>query len=218
MSLETERIELLRAALNCDQSAASALLRQAAWRNVARNEFLMHQGDEQRECYIVLTGSADLKITSREGQCWQIATIEPGEIFGAYPEQGPVRADVQARNAMKVVSFDVTHLSRFACTYADVGAGLARIFARQFDNVLDRFGARITLTAVGRVYSQLSKMAGSEGILLSPPSVAALALRAQTTRETASRALGVLERRCIMRRDRGKWTIVSARLLDDLII
>lgn len=218
MSLESERIAVLQAILDCTDDVASRLNRLATWTNARRHQFLLHQGDDHRQCYIVVSGSADIKTLGREGQYIQIATVEPGEIFGTYPEPGPVRADVQAQNAMELVSLDAVQLSHVALDCSEIGAGLARIFARQLGNILDRFADRVTLTANGRVYSQLLELIEPDGTISRVPAVAALAVRAQTTRETASRAISALERRGIMRRDEGCWVISSPRLLEDLVI
>lgn len=218
MPTKPERIAVLQAVLACSEAVASRLDRLAIWTNARRNQVLLHQGDEQRLCYLVISGSADLRVIGHEGQYIQIATVEPGEIFGAYPEPGPVRADVRAQNAVELVSLDTAELAGVALVDAGIGAGLARIFAGQLGNVLDRFAARVTLTAVGRVYSHLLDLVGHDGVLSGVPAVAALAVRAQTTRETASRAIGALERRGILDRKPDRWTITSRRLLEELVI
>ncbi len=218
MSPEAERIAVLQAILDCSASVAAHFDRQASWTSACRHQFLLHQGDDHRQCHIVISGSAGIKALGREGQYVQIATVEPGEIFGTYPDPGPVHADVQAYNAMELVSIDVAHLSRMALDYSEVGAGLARIFARQLSNILDRFAARVTLTATGRVYSHLLDMVDADGTIAGIPAVAAVAVRAQTTRETASRAISALERRGIMQRGAEGWVITSRRLLEDLVI
>lgn len=165
-----------------------------------------------------MSGSADIAALGPEGQYVQIATIEPGEIFGAYPRPCEVRADVRARSVMELVSFNAIQLSQLASTCAGAGAGLAGVFAKQLENMLDRYAARVTLTATGRVYSCLLRVMDANGAICPAPVVAALALRAQTTRETASRALSALERRGIMRRQARSWVITSPRLLEELAV
>lgn len=218
MQLESEHVAVIQAILGCSETIASNLNERCTWTSVRRHEFLLHQGDDHHQCHLVISGSADIKALGRDGQYVQIATVEPGEIFGTYPEPGPVRADVQAQNAMQLVSLDAVHLSRIALAYSEIGAGLARIFATQWGNVLDRFAARVTLTAAGRVYSSLLNMIDSGGVISTAPVVAALAVQAQTTRETASRAISALERRGIMRRTTAGWIITSPRLLEELVI
>ena len=48
--------------------------------------------------------------------------------------------------------------------------------------------------------------------------ISALALSAQTTRETGSRAINALERRGIIRRDDNQLEILSRSLLEELVI
>src|SRR6186713_3099097 len=126
MLSEAERIAVLSATFRCADAVAASLARLGNWTTARRNAYLLHEGDDHHRCFVVLSGSADIKARGSEGQCIQIATVEPGEIFGAYPEPGPVRADVQARSAMELVSLDTVQLSRLALAHAEAGAGLAR--------------------------------------------------------------------------------------------
>lgn len=215
---EQDRAAILCAIFGCDQIVASELNRLAIWTGAGRRQLLLHQGDAHGQCHIVISGSADIKALGSEGQYVQIATVEPGEIFGCYPAPGEVKADVQAQSAIAFISLDAVQLSRLALSSRQIGAGLASIFAGQLASVLDRFAARVTLTAAGRVYSRLLSLLDSGGAIRPVPAVAALAVQAQTTRETASRAISALERRGIMRRDADTWTVTSPRLLEELVI
>ena len=58
----------------------------------------------------------------------------------------------------------------------------------------------------------------AERVIRPAPIVAALATSVQTTRETASRAISLLERRGIIARQNDHWLIQSIRLLEDLIV
>jgi len=61
-------------------------------------------------------------------------------------------------------------------------------------------------------------LAGDQDGVSPPPVITALALTAQTTRETASRAINEVVRRGIIARDKQRWRIVSRGLLEDQII
>jgi CRP/FNR family transcriptional regulator, cyclic AMP receptor protein len=98
-----------------------------------------------------------------------------------------------------------------------IGSGLAMILAQQYHAALDRMAARITLSATGRVCAELLNAVGSSNSISPPPVIAALGLMAQTTRETASRTINGLERRGIVLRDPDRLTIVSRRMLEELI-
>jgi predicted transcriptional regulator len=78
--------------------------------------------------------------------------------------------------------------------------------------------ARITLSAMGRVYAELLNAAGDSDTIAPPPVVAALGLMAQTTRETASRAINGLMRRGIVRREPDRLTIVSRTMLEEMVV
>jgi len=99
-----------------------------------------------------------------------------------------------------------------------LGSGLAMILARQYHAALDRMAARITLSASGRVCAELLKAAGNEDFISPPPVVAAIGLMAQTTRETASRTISSLERRGVVSREADRLTIVSRRLLEEMVL
>ena len=180
---------------------------------------LLHQGDEHHRCHIVLSGSADIRALGPEGQCVQIATVEPGEIFGSYPGPGQVRANVQAQSAMELVSLDSVQLSRLALDCSEVGAGLARIFAGQLGNVLDRFAARVTLTATGRVYALLLEMDrrarhDRPGALGRRAGGRRPRPRAKPPRARSARSSGAAS--CAARPTSG--CVVSPRMLEDLVI
>ena len=119
----------------------------------------------------------------------------------------------------QVLRIDSVRLAALAAEHAQVGCGLAAMFARQFEAVLDRFALRMTLSATGRVYARLTELADTACTLDPAPVIAALAVEAQTTRETASRAISALERRGILERETPRqWRIVSPRMLEDLTI
>ena len=218
MPLNSERTAVLQAIFGCAETVATRLGQLAVWTSAHARQILLRQGDQHQRCHIVISGSADIRVVGHEGQCIQIATVEPGEIFGSYPGSAEVRAEVQAQKAMELVSLEAGQLARLALECSEVGAGLARIFAGQLANVLDRFASRVTLTATGRVYAQLLELIDERGAIGKAPSVTMLAIRAQTTRETASRAVSALERRGILRREADAWIIVSPRMLEDLVI
>jgi CRP/FNR family transcriptional regulator, cyclic AMP receptor protein len=218
MPQEGERIAVLRAIFSCSDEVAAQFGRLVQWNRIPRREVVAHQGDLGRHCHVVVSGTADVKVLGSEGQYVQIATVEPGEIFGNYPDAAPNRADIMAREALETVSIETSKLAELARSQSQVGAGLSSIFARQLGNVLDRFSARVTLTANGRVYACLLRLAEDGPVIAPAPVVAALAMQAQTTRETASRAVGVLERRGIIAREADSWRILAPRMLEDMIV
>ena len=188
-----------------------------AHKGFEHREPILHQGDDVAQCHLVIEGRANAFAIGLEGQYVQLATYEPGEIFGAYPARDSQRADIVADNGLQLLTIESGRLSAFAKSYADVGSGLAKIFAGQMDVLFDRMAARTTLSAVGRVYAELLRRGGDKNRISPAPVIAALAVSVQTTRETASRAIGKLERRGVIRRTSDHWEIVAPRQLEDMI-
>ena len=79
---------------------------------------------------------------------------------------------------------------------------------------------RTTLSAPGRVYAELLRLARlGDGITIRPAPVhAALAVNVQSTRETVSRAVNAIERRGIVRREDDALVIVAAQRLEEMVI
>ncbi|MFN8733971.1 MAG: Crp/Fnr family transcriptional regulator [Hyphomonadaceae bacterium] len=181
-------------------------------------DVLVHQGDLGSKVWIVLDGLAQLQVIGSDGQIQLLSAHGPGELFGALPEERIAVSDIVAHSRLSVLETPTQKFMALIEANRGVGSGLTKILARQYNGILDRMAARITLTAIGRVYSELLNIAGDHNIISPPPVVAALGLKAQTTRETASRAINALERRGIVSRDAQQLKINSRSLLEDLIV
>lgn len=213
----TDRLAALASFFACSAAEAQKLNDAMSYTVYHHKDVLIHQGDHGAKVWIVLDGWAQLQIIGNDGQSQLLMTHGPGELFGALPNERIFVADVIARDRVCVLEISTTKLSRLIDGEAKIGSGLSFVLARQYNALLDRMAARVTLTAIGRVYAELLKEAGSGNIVSPPPVIAALGLMAQTTRETASRAVNNLVRRGIVLRDAEKLTIVSRSLLEDMI-
>lgn len=213
-----DRIAALAAVFDCGPDIAERMNRLCTFHRHAANSVIAHQGDSARHCAIILEGSAQLRVLSVDGQYTRLTTIETGELLGSYPDPYRHRADVVAVGRLDLLRIGGGDLHALARAHGVLGAGLATLFSRQFDALFDHLAARVTLTAVGRVYAEIARLAGDGNVISPPPVIAALAIRAQTTRETASRAVGTLERRGIILRHGDRLEIVSRRMLTDLTV
>lgn len=213
-----ERVAALASFFGCTKNAAVKLDAAMALIDYRHKEKLVHQGDQWSKIWIIISGHAQLQIIDIDGQVKLLAAYGPGELFGAYPDERVVIADVIAQNTLSVLEISTAALNKLLHEEADLGHGMSRILGRQLNAVLDRMAARITLTATGRVYSELLHHAGTSNRISPPPVIAALALTAQTSRETGSRAISALERRGIIRRDEECLEIISRSMLESLII
>ena len=214
----SERSHALSAMLGCAQEPAAALAQAMVPRDYPSKTFLIHQGDVNAHLWLVLGGTVQLQSLSAEGQSTVISSFGPGELVGAFPDENETTFDAQAFGKVASLQIAATDLRNLLDDWPDLGVGLAGIFAGQLETVLDRLSARVTLSAIGRVYRELLRLADGKREIAPPPVVSALALTAQTTRETASRAISELERRGIIERDSNRLTIVSPRMLEELVI
>jgi len=180
--------------------------------------FLAHQGEECSKFWLILDGTVQFRAISFEGQNTVISSFGPGELIGAYTSAKTFNFDICVLSPMTALEIPAMQLAQLVEEHNDIGVGLSRIYAGQLEVVLDRFSSRVSLSAVGRFYKELLRAAQGSDTLSPPPVVASLALIAQTTRETGSRALGNLERRGIVERGPNYLKIVSRGMIEDLVV
>lgn len=179
---------------------------------------LSHQGEVADLLWLLTDGIVQLQSVSADGQATIVSAFGPGQLIGGYLENGESQFDIRAIGDVRALEIGAVELRRLLADCPDLSIGLADIYAGQLHYVLDRLALRVSLSAVGRVYRELLRIAGPENTISPLPVVAALALSAQTTRETGSRAISDLERRGIVSRDATKLTILSRRLLEELVV
>ncbi|APE28059.1 Crp/Fnr family transcriptional regulator [Aurantiacibacter gangjinensis] len=215
---DREFVAIVQAALGCTENSALEATQFAARRLLERAKVAYHQGSFVQTCNIIISGSADLRLLSQDGKYFQMATVEVGELFGVYPDSAEIPVDVIAREGAEFLSFDAASLAKMALNDSSLGAALAEKFAMQNSALLGRFAARLTLSASGRVCEQLLLAMDEDRRVTPVPVISALAILAQTTRETASRTISNLERRGILTRHADHWLIVAPRTLEDALV
>ncbi|MCA3077678.1 MAG: Crp/Fnr family transcriptional regulator [Rhodocyclaceae bacterium] len=214
----TERLAALELFFECSAAEAELLNDAMSLAVYSHKSVLMHQGDPCTKAWIVLDGLAQMQVIGSDGQTQLLAAHGPGELFGALLSDSIMVSDIIAQNQLKVLEASTVKLRLLVDEQVRISSGLARILARQYNAILDRMAARVTLTAIGRVYAELLSEADNGNTISPPPVVSALGLKAQTTRETASRAINALVRRGIVSRDSEKLVINSRSLLEDLVV
>jgi CRP-like cAMP-binding protein len=208
----------LEAILSCSPLVASALMRHGAVRALPPRTRLAAQGDVLGMLWLIVEGRLALEAVSSNGRVSRLGVHGPGDWIGNYARPALCVADVVALERVTLVAFPSGRLPEIVSGEPQVGAALAGAFARQLEATLARLDARSTLTSKGRIFAELLRRAGDAGDISPPPVVSELALAAQTTRETASRAMGELERRGIILRRGERLSIVSPRLLAEMVV
>jgi CRP-like cAMP-binding protein len=212
-----ERLTAIAAMFGCDEALASLLDASMVPLVISHKTLIAHQGDPSDQCWLVIDGMVHIQLIGFDGQRVQLAYHGPGEFFGAYPDQTTHRADIVAHGEVQALRMSTATLVAMSDAHAPIGAGLARRLGRQLDMSLDRMAARSTLSAPGRVHAELLRLAGDGNRIVPSPKVTALALNANTTRETASRAISALERRGVIERTDEAMTILAPRMLRDMV-
>jgi CRP/FNR family transcriptional regulator, cyclic AMP receptor protein len=208
----------VQACFGCSADSAQLLCQLMTPRLFTNRTTIARVNDEAAHLFLILEGHVAAEIFGYDGQQVQLALHGPGEIFGTYPTTSSYRSDLTAIGETTLLASPVAQLAELAQTRADIAAGIAALLARQLDLVLDRMAARIGLSATGRFYRALLQLGGDDGRISPMPVISALALSVHTTRETASRALAALVRRGIVERSEAGLTIVSRRMLEEMVV
>jgi len=212
-----ERAAVLARMLGCSDASAQSLSDMVQFKTYSPGAILAHQGDICDTFWMVVKGVIQLRAHSVEGQATIISASGPGEMIGAYDPERDASFDTFAYTGVSALSINAQRLEHVVDKRPDLARGLARIFSGQLHLVLERLAHRVTLSASGRFYQALLKEAGAANEIAPPPIISVLALSAQTTRETGSRAISALERRGVIERSGEKLTIVSRRMLEEMI-
>lgn len=209
---------MLEMLLRCEADVAAALLALGRLRQAGRRDYLANQGDVLGTMWLVLEGRIEIDSCSSGGRSSRLSTCGPGDWVGSYARPAVHLADIVALEPSTLLAFNAGDLPRLAASHPQLGGTLALSFARQLESIIARLDARSTLSSKGQIYAELLRRAGADHEIAPSPIVAELAHTAQTTRETASRAIMEIERRGIISRTATKLTINSPRLLSDLIV
>lgn len=215
--VKDEWLSAIAAVFGCSDALAVVLGSEMSHVCAAHKAVIAHQGDLTAHCWIILDGTVRVQLIGWDGQRAQLAYHGPGELFGAYPETITSRADLIANGDVQMLRIPTPALVSLAQSHAPIACGLSRLLARQLDMALDRMAARTTLTAAGRVHSELLRLADDHNRIEPAPTVTALALSVNTSRETASRTIAALERRGIVTRHGQVMTIEARRMLEEMV-
>ncbi|MCW3836157.1 Crp/Fnr family transcriptional regulator [Sphingomonas canadensis] len=210
--------ETLELILGCEPGVAEALLACGRVQAAARRDCIARQGDLLGTMWLVIEGELKIESAASSGRTSRLALCGPGDWLGSYARPTVYLADIVAIEPARLLAFPSGELPRLAAGHPLLGGALALSFARQLENTIARLDARSTLSSRGRIHAELLQRAGDGLEIAPPPVVAELAMTAQTTRETASRAIAELERRGIITRTARSLRINSPRLLADLVV
>ncbi len=206
----------------CSAEVAEQVLARGRLRSFASQVVILHQGDWLSLAYLLISGRAQALLYTAEGQIILLHEFSAGDLFGALGELDPIRqeADVVAVEYVRALVLDAADLALLAEQHGAIGLALSRMLIKRLRETTTRMYERAALSAKGRVYSELLRLAHErDDLTIRPaPVLAELAVRVSTTRETASRAVNALERRGIIRRGADALVVVAPHRLEELIL
>ncbi|HEX8583886.1 MAG TPA: Crp/Fnr family transcriptional regulator [Allosphingosinicella sp.] len=218
----TDCQQLIGQVFACAPEVASDIFRRGHLRAFPAEAALIRQGDPVPSTWLLVIGRAHALLWSAEGQMVLLQEFGPGDLFGALGELDPAphEADVVAVEDVSAFLLAASDLVLLAERHGAIGLALARLLLHRLRKATTRVYERSALTAAGRVHAELLRRAGqAPDLAIRPaPVLSELAVQVGSTRETVSRAVNALERRGIIRREDGALVIVSARLLEELIL
>ena len=183
---------------------------------------ILRQGDKPDATYLLIVGRAHALTHGQDGQLVLLREYSPGDFFGAIAQAAPYpeKSDVVALEDVRVASFFALEFLALIETHGCVGVAVSRILLRQLRESADRIVECSTLSAAGRICAELLRLARlGDGRSVRPaPVLAALAVRANSTRETVSRTVNALERRGVICREADALTIVAPHRLEEMIV
>ena len=212
----------IRAALGCSPVVAGAVAAHATARQYPARAIILRYGDRWSHAWLVMAGRAQALVYGLDGQMVMVHEYRAGDLFGAVAEAEayPVEAEVVAADPTSAACVPAAEFVMLVDRHGSLGLLLVRSLLGQLRATSARMVDRTTLSAPGRVYAELLRLArlGDGRVIRPAPVHAALAVRVQSTRETVSRAVSALERRGIVRREDDTLVIVATQRLEELVV
>lgn len=194
-----------------EEDARAALISRAELRRYPSGASIIAQDDEEDQVFLLLDGSARVVLLSEGGQEIWLDTLQPGTIIGELAALTDRRrtSEIIAETDCALACYSAAAFLALLQRYGELGLALSRILARRVHHTTQRMFELSALSAPGRIYAEILRMSessatGQTRIIHPIPSLTAVALRVNTTRETVSRTVSDLERRgLLLRREDG---------------
>jgi CRP-like cAMP-binding protein len=203
------RLNIVQLLAGLPAAELADLERRCRWQRYAADERILDRDSESREVFFVAEGRVQIVNFSAAGRKVALATLRAGDYFGELsaidgePRSASVVALEDSRLAALAPEDFLDLLERRPKIAVTVLKRLARIIRVSDDRIMDL----TTVPAPQRVHRELMRLAEPDAVapgtwVIHPmPTHDAIAGRASTTRETASRVLsqlsgaGVIERK-----------------------
>ncbi|WP_339743661.1 Crp/Fnr family transcriptional regulator [uncultured Maricaulis sp.] len=199
-----------------EENARAALISRAELRRYPPGVSVIAQDDEEDQVFLLLDGSVRVVLLSEGGQEIWLDTLHPGTIIGELAALTDRRrtSEIITETECELASYSAPAFLALMQQYGELGLALSRILARRVHHTTQRMFELSALSAPGRIYAEILRMserapAGQTRVIRPIPSLTAIALRVNTTRETVSRTVSGLERRGLLRRQDNTFELVD---------
>jgi CRP-like cAMP-binding protein len=217
-----ELIGFVQSTFGCDPSVAESICRHMRDRHYPVRAVILRQGDPCETAYLLIAGRARSMSTGSEGRVILLHEYSPGDLFGAVAagEASDALADIIAIEDLHAGLFSDMDFLRLMEAYNCIGMTVSRTLLRHLRATVLRMVEQTTLTAAGRICTELLRLARlGDGQTLRPvPNFSTLAVQVHSTRETVSRTISSLERRGLVRRAEDALILTAPHRLEDMIV
>jgi CRP-like cAMP-binding protein len=219
MSENARKLEEALAELGMDAGFAARALEAAAFKPYAKGDEVISSVETSRSAYLVLEGRAKALLYSADGNQIWFNDFKPGDFFGEMAAiTGSGRsADIYAESALLVASFDAATFVELMQSDGAFCFLVTRQIVDRFRKTSERMFELSALSVAGRTYAELLRIAGqsrasesADMTIEDMPSLAELARRIHSTRETVSRVIGELQSKGFISRVDTKITILNS--------
>lgn len=200
------------------------LTRQAERNRVSAGSVIISQDEADDRVFLLLEGRARVVLLSENGQEIWLDAFEAGTVFGelAALTGQPRISGIIAETACDLAVYEGKAFFELMRAHGELGLALSRILARRVQHTTQRMFELSALSAPGRIYAELLRMSrpvGSDGrarTITPAPSMKELAMRVNSTRETASRTINDLQRKGLLDKVKDRIELVDPVQLDRL--
>jgi CRP/FNR family transcriptional regulator, cyclic AMP receptor protein len=208
-------------AFGCAADLSSVIAARAEFRKYDPHVTILHSGADSGHVHMVLDGNARAVALGVDGRMVFVDDYQSGDIFGEGCLVGAsvMNEDVVAVDAVQTGQFTASVFVALIENYGSVALAVSRVLTQRLTRATRRMVEGATLSANGRIHAELLRQARqSPDMSIRPaPTFSEFALHVQSTRETVSRAINMLEKRGIVTRDGDGIHIVAPHRLEELI-
>jgi CRP/FNR family cyclic AMP-dependent transcriptional regulator len=205
----------------CEADVAAAIAGFARHASYPPRAIIIGLGSRCEHVHIVLAGRARARAMSADGRQAVLEDYLAGDLIGemALVDAGDSALEVIAVELVEAAALLAHAMVALMTSHASVALAISRRVIVRLAEQNRRLAESSTLSATGRVHAEILRLARQRADLTIRPApvLSQLAMQVQTTRETVSRTISMLEKRGIIRRDEVGLAVIAEHRLEDLV-